>query len=70
MDVTRTQVNREMMWTISEIVSEPNSTKRMRIIKQFIKVARQCKETHNFNSMFAIISGLGHGSVSRLKATW
>ena len=49
-------VNREMMWAIGEIVSENNSTKRMRIIKQFIKIARQCKETQNFNSMFAIIS--------------
>merc|ERR1719219_1918852 len=63
-------VNREMMWTIGEIVSENNATKRMRIIKQFIKIARQCKETQNFNSMFAIISGLGHGAVSRLKSSW
>ena len=58
------------MWAIGEIVSENNSTKRMRIIKQFIKIARQCKETQNFNSMFAIISGLGHGAVSRLKSSW
>ncbi len=58
-------VNREMMWAISEVVSEPNVNKRMRIIKQYIKVARQCRETQNFNSMFAIISGLGHGAVSR-----
>ena len=63
-------VNREMMWTISEIVSEPNLAKRMRIIKQFIKISRQCKETQNFNSMFAIISGLGHAAVSRLKLSW
>ena len=42
----------------------------MRIVKQSIKIARQCKETQNFNSMFAIISGLGHGSVTRLKSTW
>ena len=63
-------VNREMMWVISEIVAEQNIHKRMRGIKQFIKIARQCKETQNFNSMFAIISGLGHGSVTRLKSTW
>ena len=63
-------VNREMMWVISEIVAEHNIHKRMRVIKQFIKIARQCKETQNFNSMFAIISGLGHGSVVRLKSTW
>jgi len=29
-----------------------------------------CLECNNFNSMFAIISGLGHGSVSRLHQTW
>jgi len=27
-------------------------------------------ECKNFNSMFAIISGLGYGSVSRLRQTW
>ena len=59
-----------MMWVISEVVAELNIHKRMRVIKQFIKVARQCKETQNFNSMFAIVSGLGHGSVARLKSTW
>ena len=63
-------VNREMMWTISEVVCEANAAKRMRIVKQFIKIARQCKETQNFNSMFAIVSGLGHAAVSRLKSTW
>jgi Rap guanine nucleotide exchange factor 2 len=63
-------VNREMMWVVSEIVSEPSVHKRMRVLKQFIKIARQCKETQNFNSMFAIVSGLGHGSVTRLKSTW
>merc|ERR1712012_1261945 len=63
-------VNREMMWVITEIVSETSLYKRMRAIKQFIKIARQCKETQNFNSMFAIISGLGHGAVARLKSSW
>jgi len=63
-------VNREMMWVVSEIVSEPSVHKRMRVLKQFIKIARQCKDTQNFNSMFAIVSGLGHGSVTRLKSTW
>jgi len=29
-----------------------------------------CMEYNNFNSMFAIISGLGHGSVTRLRQTW
>ncbi|XP_073989793.1 rap guanine nucleotide exchange factor 2-like isoform X3 [Rhodnius prolixus] len=63
-------VNREMFWVVTEVCSEHNLVRRSKIIKQFIKVARQCKECKNFNSMFAIISGLGHGAVSRLRMTW
>ncbi|XP_065348320.1 rap guanine nucleotide exchange factor 2 isoform X2 [Cloeon dipterum] len=63
-------VNKEMFWVVTEVCSEHNPLRRMRIVKQFIKVARQCKECKNFNSMFAIISGLGHLSVSRLRSTW
>lgn len=63
-------VNREMFWVVTEICSEHNLLRRMKITKQFVKVARQCKECKNFNSMFAIISGLAHGAVSRLKMTW
>ncbi|XP_046392008.1 rap guanine nucleotide exchange factor 2 [Ischnura elegans] len=63
-------VNREMFWVVTEVCSESNPVRRSKIIKQFIKVARQCKECKNFNSMFAIISGLGHGAVSRLRQTW
>jgi len=36
----------------------------------FFCILGQCKECKNFNSMFAIVSGLGHGSVSRLRASW
>ena len=32
--------------------------------------AECCKDYKNFNSMFAIMSGLRHGSVSRLRSTW
>ncbi|XP_033230689.1 rap guanine nucleotide exchange factor 2-like isoform X12 [Belonocnema kinseyi] len=63
-------VNREMFWVVTEVCSEHNLVRRSKIIKQFIKIARQCKECKNFNSMFAIVSGLGHGAVSRLRASW
>lgn len=63
-------VNKEMFWVVTEVVKEQNIVRRSKIIKQFIKVARQCKECKNFNSMFAIISGLGHGAVSRLRQSW
>lgn len=63
-------VNREMFWVVSEVCSEHNMVRRMKIIKQFVKIARHCKECKNFNSMFAIVSGLGHVAVSRLRQTW
>lgn len=63
-------VNKEMFWVVTEVVTEQNPVRRSKIIKQFIKVARHCKECKNFNSMFAIISGLGHGAVSRLRMSW
>ena len=63
-------VNQEMFWVVSEVVREPSIFKRVKLMKHYIKVARHCKETKNFNSMFAIVSGLGHQAVSRLRQTW
>ncbi|MCI4395014.1 hypothetical protein PGIGA_G00175630 [Pangasianodon gigas] len=63
-------VNQETFWVATEIVREPNQAKRMKIIKHFIKVALHCRDCKNFNSMFAIISGLNLAPVSRLRATW
>lgn len=63
-------VNREMFWVVSEVCNEQNIVRRMKIIKKFIKIARFCKECRNFNAMFAIISGLAHSAVSRLRNTW
>ncbi|KAK3711003.1 hypothetical protein RRG08_009593 [Elysia crispata] len=63
-------VNKEMFWVVTEICSEPNLVKRTKLLKHFIKIAKHCKDSKNFNSMFAILSGLGHGSISRLKLTW
>lgn len=63
-------VNNEMFWVVGEICREINIVRRMKIVKQFIKIAKHCKDCKNFNSVFAIISGLGHASVSRLRLTW
>lgn len=36
----------------------------------FSPFAEYCKDFNNFNSMFAILSGLGNMSVNRLRQTW
>ena len=62
--------NKELFWVVHTVCSEKSTTRRAKIIKRFIKIAKFCRELRNFNSMFAILSGLGHISVSRLDATW
>ena len=62
--------NEEMFWVINEILHESSIHKRAKIIKHFIQIAHICKECKNFNSLFAILSGLDHLSVTRLKETW
>lgn len=48
-------INQETFWVATEILNEANALKRMKTIKHFIKIALQCRECKNFNSMFAII---------------
>ena len=62
--------NEEMLWVVNEILHESNLVKRAKIIKLFIQIAQICKECKNFNSLLAILSGLDHLTVTRLKETW
>uniref|UniRef100_A0AAY4ED80 Rap guanine nucleotide exchange factor (GEF) 6 n=1 Tax=Denticeps clupeoides TaxID=299321 RepID=A0AAY4ED80_9TELE len=63
-------INQETFWVATEILREPNAMKRMKTVKLFIKIALHCRECKNFNSMFAIISGLNLAPVARLRSTW
>ncbi|XP_051955478.1 rap guanine nucleotide exchange factor 6-like isoform X2 [Xyrauchen texanus] len=63
-------INQETFWVATEILRESNAIKRMKTIKHFIKIALHCRECKNFNSMFAIISGLNLAPVARLRSTW
>ncbi|XP_041949740.1 rap guanine nucleotide exchange factor 6 isoform X4 [Alosa sapidissima] len=63
-------INQETFWVATEILREPNTMKRMKTIKLFIKIALHCRECKNFNSMFAIISGLNLAPVARLRSSW
>eukprot|EP00051_Salpingoeca_urceolata_P031167 m.10573 g.10573 ORF g.10573 m.10573 type:complete len:1495 (+) comp3816_c1_seq1:325-4809(+) len=57
-------------WVVTEVCRQKALRRRADTIKQFVKVARYCHHCQNFNSLFAIISGLGSPAVSRLKQTW
>merc|ERR1719334_2155639 len=36
-------VNKETLWVVTELTAEPNVTKRVRMVKHFLKIAKQCK---------------------------
>ncbi|KAJ3589000.1 hypothetical protein NHX12_009850 [Muraenolepis orangiensis] len=63
-------INQETFWVATEILKEGNAMKRMKTIKHYVKIALHCRECKNFNSMFAIISGLNLAPVARLRASW
>jgi Rap guanine nucleotide exchange factor 2 len=56
---------------IKQFIKIASKTKRISKGKSlFLFHLECCKEMKNFNSMFAIISGLDHKTVQRLQATW
>merc|ERR1719295_2209760 len=64
-------VNKETKWVITEILSETSVSRRVKVIKQFIKIAQHCyKQTKNFNSMSSIVFGLEDVLVTKLRSTW
>lgn len=65
------KTNEEMFWTINQVLGEKRSlAKRVKAIKQLIRVATLSMKLNNYNTLFAILSGLMHLSVSRLKSCW
>ncbi|KAJ0283506.1 hypothetical protein CBS470a_007322 [Colletotrichum nupharicola] len=52
------------------ILQYPEVKKRAAVIKQWIKVAHQCLELHNYDGLMAIICSLNSSTISRLRKTW
>ncbi|KAB5585618.1 ras guanine nucleotide exchange factor domain-containing protein [Coniochaeta sp. 2T2.1] len=44
--------------------------KRASAIKQWIKIANQCLELHNYDALMAIICSLNSSTITRLRRTW
>jgi RasGEF domain/RasGEF N-terminal motif len=44
--------------------------KRATIIKQWVKIAKQCLELNNYDSLMAVICSLNSSTIVRLKRTW
>eukprot|EP01137_Pigoraptor_chileana_P015860 Opistho-2@5463 len=62
--------NQVNLWVVTEICITRQVNKRVLVVKKFIKMAKYLRAANNFNSLFAVLSGLSNVSVSRLVGTW
>ncbi|KAL7668253.1 hypothetical protein ACOME3_008963 [Neoechinorhynchus agilis] len=63
-------VNRLGYFATTEIVKQLKRRKRIRVIEYFVDVIEFLIKMKNFNSALAIIGGMDHTAVRRLKKTW
>jgi hypothetical protein len=52
------------------ILQYPEIKKRAAVIKQWIKIAQNCYDLHNYDGLMAIICILNSSTISRLRKTW
>uniref|UniRef100_A0AAX7TA02 Rap guanine nucleotide exchange factor (GEF) 4 n=1 Tax=Astatotilapia calliptera TaxID=8154 RepID=A0AAX7TA02_ASTCA len=62
--------NQVQLWVVTEVCLCGQLSKRVQLLKKFIKIAAHCREFKNLNSFFAIIMGMSNPAVSRLSQTW
>ncbi|XP_049583438.1 rap guanine nucleotide exchange factor 4 isoform X2 [Syngnathus scovelli] len=70
LDLFLKRFNEIQFWVITEVCLCPQLSKRVQLLKKFIKIASHCKEHRNLNAFFAIVMGLSNPAVSRLNQTW
>eukprot|EP01119_Soliformovum_irregulare_P000157 TRINITY_DN10119_c0_g1_i1.p1 TRINITY_DN10119_c0_g1~~TRINITY_DN10119_c0_g1_i1.p1 ORF type:complete len:736 (+),score=227.96 TRINITY_DN10119_c0_g1_i1:17-2224(+) len=62
--------NRMSGWCSSEIIKVEDQEERAAVITKMIDLARKLKELQNYGGLMAVLLGLNHGAITRLKATW
>ncbi|XP_038859184.1 rap guanine nucleotide exchange factor 4-like [Salvelinus namaycush] len=70
LDLFLRRFNQVQLWVVTEVCLCGQLSKRVQLLKKFIKIAAHCREFKNLNSFFAIIMGMSNPAVSRLAQTW
>lgn len=70
LDLFLRRFNEVQYWVVTEILLTQNLSKRVHLLRKFIKLASYCREYQNMSSFFAIVLGLSNIAVSRLSQTW
>uniref|UniRef100_A0A2K5QC23 EF-hand domain-containing protein n=1 Tax=Cebus imitator TaxID=2715852 RepID=A0A2K5QC23_CEBIM len=61
--------NSVSQWVQLMILSKPTALQRALVIIHFVHVAEKLLQLQNFNTLLAVVGGLSHSSISRLKET-
>ncbi|XP_074622292.1 rap guanine nucleotide exchange factor 4-like isoform X2 [Acropora palmata] len=70
LDMLLRRLNEVRFWIETQVLLTQQLSKRVYLLKTFIKLAAHCKELNNWNSFFAILMALNSVAVSRLTQTW
>ncbi|KAI6235374.1 Rap guanine nucleotide exchange factor 1 [Aphelenchoides besseyi] len=70
LDVLLRRFNEVQFWVTTEILLAPNASKRVAVMKKFIKIAMYAKTNKDLMTLFAVTLGLSNVSISRLAHTW
>ncbi|VBB28110.1 unnamed protein product [Acanthocheilonema viteae] len=70
LDLLMRRFNEVQFWTTTEVLLAQGNTKRLSVLKKFIKIATHAKENRDLLSFFAIILGLSNVAVSRITHLW
>ncbi|KAM3607993.1 uncharacterized protein V6R79_017323 [Siganus canaliculatus] len=70
LDLFLRRFNEIQFWVITEVCLCSQLSKRVQLLKKFIKIAAHCKEYKNLNAFFAVVMGLSNPAVCRLNQTW
>ncbi|XP_064455972.1 rap guanine nucleotide exchange factor 4-like isoform X2 [Ornithodoros turicata] len=70
LDVFQRRFNEVQFWVVTEMCLATSLSRRVQLLRKFIKIAAHCREYQNFNAFFAIVMGLSNVAVSRLSQTW
>lgn len=66
-----TALSTDLSNLVADTILQYNEVKkRAAVIKQWIKVAHQCLELNNYDSLMAIICSLNSSTITRLRRTW
>ncbi|XP_063804108.1 RAS guanyl-releasing protein 1 isoform X2 [Pseudophryne corroboree] len=69
MERSITLCNGVSQWVQLMVLSRPTPQLRAEVLTKFIHVAQKLQQLQNFNTLMAIIGGLCHSAISRLKDT-